>query len=516
MYMEGDAASLNKRWWGWIAAAAIAVSGVPAAQADAAAAGSAAQVRVADFPIAVNGQTIDNTKLDYPFLFYKDITYVPLTWDLTMELGLRTEWDAASGLKVYGGYVGFGESQGGWHKEPMRQTLTGSNPAGKSYTARVASYPIQLWGQQVDNEEETYPFLEFRDVTYMPLTWKFAHDVLHLDLRWSGREGLAVYGGQEKVFGYIAYDDEQALYIATALSKDRTYSMMKVSKSLQEAPVWLGPDETKVIRDNAEQALKAKGGKGKSVKIDQDGDQLSYKGIPLTTLLPQEKEKLYDYERTIEGTLYEIDDRRMIVGVRVYYPFPAMGPNPGRQVTVAITDGKPTVLTDFPYWPEAVLKDGDGNAWILRDRYMGRHQYIPGSGAAAVMDKDGQVRNANKEWNEKDVTPIGLTSPTYRAVGGGNHLVVALYGWTNEEEPKAKSADRLDWLQHLKWTPEGLYVTDASLQLRRLSDAPEGEMYIDREGDIYELGTNSNTIANWSKDLSGTWTDIELMSAGTK
>ncbi|WP_284645534.1 DUF5050 domain-containing protein [Paenibacillus silviterrae] len=53
------------------------------------------------FPVKVNGTLIDNDKEEYPVLFYKDITYFPMTWRFTHnEFGWKTSWDASRGFGI--------------------------------------------------------------------------------------------------------------------------------------------------------------------------------------------------------------------------------------------------------------------------------------------------------------------------------------------------------------------------------------------------------------------------------
>ena len=40
------------------------------------------------------------------------------------------------------------------------------------YTASVAAYNIVVNGKKIQNSKEQYPLLQFRDVTYFPLTWR--------------------------------------------------------------------------------------------------------------------------------------------------------------------------------------------------------------------------------------------------------------------------------------------------------------------------------------------------------
>jgi hypothetical protein len=459
-------------------------------------------VHIADFPITVNGTEIDNRHIDYPFLFYKDITYAPLTWDLNKELGLQATWTQAEGLSVYGGFANLGGLQADWHKEPFKQTLTASNPVDRAYSAKVASYPIKLWDESIENNKETYPFLEFRDVTYLPVTWQHAHGRLQMDLRWSAETGLAIYGGQEQIIGPIMYDDEDSLYAYSLVTRSRTQSLLRIPKSLQILPTWLEPEEAMSVREKAEQGMQHEGA-GVKVAIDRDGDKLAYQGMALTTLRETDLQQVGGKDLKIEGTLFDIDEKRKLVAVYTYYPIAVIGQPPGsRWQLFSIVDGKVKDLTaDYAYMPQRVLNNADGSAWLIRDRMPNRSWFIPGSGLLALMDQEGNVRIANKEWDEADVATIGLTSPTRTPAAADGKLTVMLYQQPPENGSPFKQ-------------PKGLYTVDTSLNLLRVSDVPESRypVYVDRQGEMFTVSSIGNTITNQTQNRSQLWLDTELMN----
>ena len=56
---------------------------------------------IVDFEITVNGKIIDNSKEPYPLLFFRDIVYIPLTWNLAVtEFGWRYSYSDAEGLII--------------------------------------------------------------------------------------------------------------------------------------------------------------------------------------------------------------------------------------------------------------------------------------------------------------------------------------------------------------------------------------------------------------------------------
>ena len=118
-------------------------------------------VKIPAFPVELNGAVYDNKHAEYPLLVYKDITYFPMTYYLTRELGLTTGWDNKKGLYIV------------QHQEPLSESkdkMAASNGLNKTYKATVPTYAITVNGFAVDNSKEQYPLLNFRGVTYFPLT----------------------------------------------------------------------------------------------------------------------------------------------------------------------------------------------------------------------------------------------------------------------------------------------------------------------------------------------------------
>ncbi|TVY05436.1 hypothetical protein [Paenibacillus cremeus] len=461
------------------------------------------KVTIPDYPVSVNGQLIDSRHSQYPLLVYKDITYVPLSWNMLQELELEADWSAEEGLKVYRNCCVYEYwKTPALEKQPYPQPHTTTNLPQHAYMASKASYPIQLWGEQINNEQEPYPFLEFRDVTYMPLTWRFAHTRLMMDLEMSEDAGLSIWSGQDKVMGQIIDDDENSLYVSAYRSTDNAHTLLKIAKTLAEPPVWLDADQAKAVRDRVDQARTPQGQK---VTIEQKDDWFMYQGQKLAPLRDEDKQNLGGNPLKAEGTLYEIDGRRQLLAVYSYYPIAVIGPAPGsRYQLFSIMDGKITFIDDYPYLPQRIWSNPDGSVWIARERMYSRKFYFPGSGLLALMNTSGKVMSANQAWGELDVTPLDLVSAGASPNRQDGSVLVRLYGQSKADGEY--NADR-----------DGIFRTNASLKLERLSNAPDElddlPMYVDRQGDVYSVNHYSNTIKKWtqSQPLTKTWTDVELL-----
>ena len=141
--------NLHRRLLTLALCAALTMGLMPAADA-------AADIRVKlpSFTVTLCGQTIDPTKEEYPFLVYRDITYLPLTYFGCRLLGLYAKWSPETGLTV---------SDAG-AKGAYQSTPRVSRNSGALYAQKAAGQ-ITINNKWIENNKEDYPFLLFRDVT---------------------------------------------------------------------------------------------------------------------------------------------------------------------------------------------------------------------------------------------------------------------------------------------------------------------------------------------------------------
>lgn len=139
------------------------------------------RVTLPEFTVKLNFNTVENQYREYPLLVYKDITYFPMTWYDSRMLGLETNWSPENGLNIEQAQV---TSSYIPYKSDHRNATV--------YNAEIPVSAITVNGKSIDNSKEIYPLLSFRDVTYFPLTWRFAHDEFGWDYQWSDSEGLTI------------------------------------------------------------------------------------------------------------------------------------------------------------------------------------------------------------------------------------------------------------------------------------------------------------------------------------
>lgn len=119
----------------------------------------------------------------YPLLVYKDITYFPMTWNNMTALGLTVQWDAIQGMSLANTNTCI----------PLQQDLTSTiNSNANNQKAELATFPVQVNGQGINNVAELYPLLLYRNITYFPMTWRFTHDVFGWMTSWEAEQGLGI------------------------------------------------------------------------------------------------------------------------------------------------------------------------------------------------------------------------------------------------------------------------------------------------------------------------------------
>lgn len=134
------------------------------------------------FKVTFNGTVVQNENRQFPLIVYNDITYVPMTYYDCRYLGLTTNWNSeTSTLSIEKSDITAAYRDYEWQWKN-----------GKKHNASVCSFNIVVNGEIVDNSKEEYPLLTFRDVTYFPLTWRFAVEEFGWDYSFDHENGLVI------------------------------------------------------------------------------------------------------------------------------------------------------------------------------------------------------------------------------------------------------------------------------------------------------------------------------------
>ncbi|MEK8130412.1 hypothetical protein WMW72_21115 [Paenibacillus filicis] len=462
-------------------------SSAPLSQAEASA---AAVVTIPDYTVKVNGSTIDNVRQRYPFLVYKDITYMPLTWSNTQALGIQADWQGTEGLVVYEIHpIGNGAD---WKPAALEQDLSGSNSPRRKYQASVAEYPIALpGGQKLDNSSEPYPFLEFRDVTYMPLTWRFTRELLQLGIDWDESAGLSITGGQWLI-GRIFYDDADDLYAYPRVFLDKEKRALKISKKLQEPPVWVNEADTRTIEETLYNGRRDAG--SQPVELKRTGNELYSGSKLLRKLSDEDRHILGDKQPIYEAVRFPIDDKKAIVSLHIYWPIAVIGPPPGRYYLYLEQEGTFTELTDLVFPPERVLLNPDGTVWIVKSYNELRY----GPAVLFLLDTQGKLHSVNDKLASPQLITLGslnkdLSNP---AAADGSLIVQMADGMYNPDRNPTEG--------------RSIYRLDTSLHATKLNYPVDGQLYMGTGHELFLLRPGTNTLIDLSRNLSRTWLDQEV------
>lgn len=138
------------------------------------------KVKIAPFYTQIEDVSVDNRYVEYPLITYKDVTYFPMTYDLCTMLGLSVGFDSQQGLFITKHY-----HEMEYDYVPRLFGYDGVINEKDEYNAVIPTYPVYLNGIRIDNTKEEYPLLNFRNVTYFPMTWRFAYEELNFDITFS-------------------------------------------------------------------------------------------------------------------------------------------------------------------------------------------------------------------------------------------------------------------------------------------------------------------------------------------
>lgn len=139
------------------------------------------KVKIAPFYTEIDYMSVDNRYVEYPLITYKDITYFPMTFDLCGRLGLISTYTDEDGLFITRTTTSF-DVNGNYFGSSAK------NSYNTKYDAYIPEYPVYLNGIYIDNKKEEYPLINFRGITYFPMTWRFAYEELSFDVEWSEKD----------------------------------------------------------------------------------------------------------------------------------------------------------------------------------------------------------------------------------------------------------------------------------------------------------------------------------------
>lgn len=149
-------------------------------------------VTIPECKVTFNGQVVDSSNRYYPLLQFRGITYFPMTYDDSRFMGVTTHWDAdAKKLTIkkekvenarYNDYKAFPNTA-----KYIYESVEGIYGQVKNY-----EFELEVNGEKVINSNEEYPLLVFRNITYFPLTWRFAVNEFGWEYGYDDENGLFI------------------------------------------------------------------------------------------------------------------------------------------------------------------------------------------------------------------------------------------------------------------------------------------------------------------------------------
>ena len=149
-------------------------------------AAESAAVTLPDFAVTLNGVTVDNVDRQYPLLVYNGMTYFPLTYDDSRFLGLETSWTAETGLSV--------------ERTNIANVYKSGDQAHNDgrLRAQTVDFQVTVNGEKAQ-ADGAYPFLSFRGVTYIPLTWHYCTELFGWEQHFEAKEGLVITASNPQI-----------------------------------------------------------------------------------------------------------------------------------------------------------------------------------------------------------------------------------------------------------------------------------------------------------------------------
>jgi hypothetical protein len=251
-----------------------------------------------EFDITLNGTKVNNASERYPFILYKGITYIPMTWDLSNALGLKSKWHAETGLEISKNVDMIVYQQ----KEVVLNDTRGL------YNAEIVSFPVTVNGKVIDNTKEEYPLLTFRNVTYFPMTYHYMVREFGSGYEWDNDKGLSV-----------AADKKLSVHIpkATTFTMDSSITELAEKGGLVEAMMTLEPYTPKSSNDAGTMAFEILSNYSplyenylittEMMQYDLDGNLMHSDAMSKPTQYVVNKGSVYPFWISSYGTLANFD-----------------------------------------------------------------------------------------------------------------------------------------------------------------------------------------------------------------
>lgn len=154
------------------------------------------EVSIVSTPVQVAYMHVYSPQAEYPVIMYNDICYIPMTYNLCEMMNLAVGYSTNDGL-----YITHHEKAEVRQSSPFGR-IDFTNDTAVRHKAVIPEYPIYLNGVLIDNTDQQYPVLNFRDITYFPLTYRYATEEFDIHVYQSeeyfiiANPGYRIYNGE--------------------------------------------------------------------------------------------------------------------------------------------------------------------------------------------------------------------------------------------------------------------------------------------------------------------------------
>lgn len=431
-------------------------------------------VSIPGFQTTINERVFDNTQAQYPLIVYDDITYFPLTWHWCQELGLAVSWTEDKGLYI-ANYV----------PDSSQVEDTGCvNDKNIIYTAVIPSYPIVLNTHEIDNAKEEYPLLNFRGVTYFPMTWRFVHDEFGWQISWDDTKGLTVNSMNSEPIMYLveAFDDHALLqtsetYYTEIKNEDGTTSFhfngqRYTSYHLDYAAnslITIDSDASSIHND-------AKNYTDISEDITVEGTYLMYKGTVLDDLSELAAEKTEADEQSDKYFLvyahqYPYGSSSVIFATVYYHTYI---PAPYTPDVYKLFIEKNGTVRKLESWPESqplssVYPDGAGGYYLCSNYQDLGGRWSNNLGSIYHVDENGDILCLNDLYEDHN---------SLQAIGMANGVLYIKATWFPNVNEVFTQGD-------VSAVNDGFFTLDSDGKLTKIRSFVSGEAFLTPSGGLY-------------------------------
>ncbi len=430
-----------------------------------------ASVVLPTYKCIINDSDIYYKDSQYPLLSYKDITYFPMTWNYCRAMDLDVQWVDGEGLYI--------ASKPTLDKPEFQVYPLENKTVNKSnMTAVRVEYPVFIDGKTA-YRDPTYPLLNFRGITYFPMTWTYAHDTFGWNLCFENR-----------VFNVDTLPDSITYITAKADENGIKYEKNKDGKTdntMYYLDYATGNTTSKQVTDEEKkQALISD-----ETEADVISDRISLKGYDICL----DGKKLAEFKAVKDGTAAGADteiygSEKTVNGVtclliRAYHSLEIPAPYTPAEVYLYIKNG-----TEYELIAEGEELRNTGKAgnytYIETAKLSGYRNTVFNYSILYRIDESGKpvCLNAEKTFeNYKSISLIGIS--------GGKAYLKCL--WC----PESGTVSMFSGEEYMSVSPvnDGFFVYDGS-SLKQIHKYVFSNLaFVNSKGEIYIANNYRGTLS---------------------